>query len=67
MAYGEGVDCYGIDTAEYVKTAGGQDVAYAGKITLTGLVEYADNAAALVGGLTAGDIYHTAGSVKVVT
>ena len=30
------------------------------------LSEYADNAAALAAGLTAGDLYHTAGAVKVV-
>lgn len=30
------------------------------------LAEYADNAAALAGGLVAGDLYHTAGAVKVV-
>lgn len=30
------------------------------------LVEYATNAAALLGGLTAGDLYHTAGIVKIV-
>lgn len=31
-----------------------------------GLVEYADNAAAILGGLDIGDSYHTAGIVKVV-
>jgi len=30
------------------------------------LVNYADNAAALVGGLEVGDLYHTAGVVKIV-
>jgi len=31
------------------------------------LTEYADNAAALTGGLEAGDLYSTEGAVKVVT
>lgn len=31
------------------------------------LKEYADNAAALAAGLTAGDLYTTSGAVKIVT
>lgn len=61
-----------------IVTAGGVTVS-AGGATITGglelvtgiiklpLTEYADNAAALVGGLVAGNLYHTAGAVKVVT
>ena len=36
------------------------------KLHVVGLVNYADNAAALAGGLTVGAFYHTAGVVKVV-
>jgi hypothetical protein len=36
------------------------------KLQVVGLVSYADNAAALAGGLTLGAFYHTAGVVKVV-
>ena len=36
------------------------------KLQVVGLVSYPDNAAAIVGGLTAGAFYHTAGVVKVV-
>ena len=35
-------------------------------LAVSGLPTYADNAAALAGGLTAGDFYHTSGTVKVV-
>ncbi len=38
----------------------------AGNVKLP-LAEYADNAAALGGGLVAGNLYHTAGAVKIVT
>ena len=31
------------------------------------LASYANNTAALAGGLVAGDLYHTSGAVKVVT
>lgn len=37
-----------------------------GKIAIRGLVEYADNDAAILGGLAVGRLYHTAGVVKVV-
>jgi hypothetical protein len=37
-----------------------------GHISLPGVVEYADNAAALLGGLVADEIYHTAGVLKIV-
>ena len=36
------------------------------KLQVVGLVSYADNAAALAGGLTVGAFYHTSGTVKVV-
>jgi len=36
------------------------------KLHVVGLVEYADNATALLGGLTVGAFYHTAGILKVV-
>jgi len=36
------------------------------KLAVTGLPEYADNAAALGGGLTAGDFYRTATGVLMV-
>lgn len=37
-----------------------------GIINLSTLTEYADNAAALLGGLLVGDVYHTAGVLKIV-
>lgn len=43
-------------------------VPHSGALDLSSaLPEYADNAAALAGGLVAGNLYHTAGAVKVVT
>jgi hypothetical protein len=36
------------------------------KLQVVGLVSYADNAAAIAGGLTVGAFYHTGGVVKVV-
>ena len=36
------------------------------KLQVVGLVSYADNAAAIAGGLTVGAFYHTSGVVKVV-
>ncbi len=36
------------------------------RLRVAGLVNYADNAAALAGGLTANDVYHTSGVLKVV-
>lgn len=60
-------------------TQGSVTVAADGSVTLTDgltvmsgnvafpLPEYADNAAALAGGLTANMLYHTAGAVKLVT
>jgi hypothetical protein len=36
------------------------------KLQVVGLVSYADNAAAIAGGLTVGAFYHTSGTVKVV-
>ena len=35
--------------------------------TMPALFEFADNATALTAGLKPGDLYHTAGTVKVVT
>ena len=37
-----------------------------GTIAATGLVEYASDAAAVTGGLVTGDLYKTAGAVKIV-
>jgi hypothetical protein len=34
---------------------------------VVGLTEYADNAAAVTGGLAVGDFYQTTGAVKIVT
>jgi hypothetical protein len=36
------------------------------KITFSGVTEYADNAAALAGGLVAGNIYRTGDNLKIV-
>ena len=44
-------------------TAGFKD----NRVTQLALASHADNAAALAAGLVAGDLYHTAGAVKVVT
>ena len=46
-------------------STGGFEVS-AGNIKIP-LTNYADNAAALAGGLTAGMLYHTSGAVRVVT
>jgi hypothetical protein len=39
---------------------------WATQISMPQLTDYADNAAAVTGGLVAGDVYHTAGTLKVV-
>jgi hypothetical protein len=36
-------------------------------IKATGITEYADNTAALAGGLTAGYLYKTGAAIKIVT
>jgi hypothetical protein len=36
------------------------------RINITGITEYADNAAALTGGLVAGDLYRTGDALKIV-
>jgi hypothetical protein len=41
------------------------DLEFSGKLKLSGLTEYADDTAAGVGGLVAGDIYTTTGSLKI--
>ncbi len=52
------VDAIAVNAASIVELKAGDG------ITLT---EYADNAAAVTGGLTLGDLYMTTGAVKVVT
>lgn len=37
-----------------------------GTVSMPGTPEFADNAAAITGGLDAGDVYHTAGALKIV-
>lgn len=41
------------------------DLEFSGKLKLSGLTEYADDTAAGVGGLVAGDIYTTTGALKI--
>ena len=52
-------------TVDVAGTATVADLAVTGSIS--GLTEYATNAAAVSGGLVIGELYTTAGAVKVVT
>ena len=46
-----------VNTNKFNVTASSGNTAIAGKLSLAGLIQYADNAAALLGGLTANDLY----------
>ena len=45
----------------------GNDLAVTGAVSVAGIPEYADNAASLVGGLEAGDVYMTATGQLMIT
>lgn len=55
-----------LNTNKFTVDATNGNTVIAGTVTLSGLPEYADNAAALSGGLTAGDLYQTAAGAVLV-
>lgn len=57
------LDTFKIETS--IETA--EAVVMSGAVSTTGLVEYGDNAAAVAAGLEVGNLYTTAGAVKIVT
>lgn len=57
----------GAKTLSGTTTISGELIASNATVTLSGIPEYADNAAALVGGLTAGDLYKTAAGALNIT
>lgn len=70
-AIGNGSNSVTLGSASITKTVLRGNVAVGtvtptSKLHVVGLVSYADNAAAIAGGLTVGAFYHTAGVVKVV-
>jgi len=58
--YVDGTTVFGDGTSEHpLNTAGSTGATFAAPIKVTGLTIYANNAAALAGGLVAGNLYRT--------
>lgn len=56
-----------LNTNKFTVDATNGNTVVAGTVKLSGIPEYADNAAALAGGLTAGDLYKTAAGALNIT
>ena len=56
-----------LNTDKFTVDATNGNTTIGGTVTLAGIPEYADNAAALSGGLTAGDLYQTAAGALNIT